>query len=299
LAPDIWFPHLGIRLYDVSRIAFSIFGIGIYWYALFIMLGVLAGLITAKIEAKRSGQSQEMYMDLLLVGLPSALIGLRLFFVAMNWEIYSQDPIRIITGIREGGLAIFGGIITSILAVYLFTKIRKLDIWLILDTCAPSFALGQAIGRWGNFVNREAFGNFTDNFLAMRINRTQTGMPLTQDILDNLFTFYPNHPFSPFDGYPTVEFIQVHPTFLYESIGSLIIFALLTAYRPRKNFGGEIFWLYLAGYGLIRFFIESLRTDQLTLGTLPISQALAAVAFIVGIAAIILRRTGVWQTNQP
>jgi len=284
LLPDIWFPHLGIRLYDLSRTIFNVFGIGIYWYAVFIMLGVLAGLITAQLEAKRSGQSKEIYMDLLMVALPAALVGLRLFFVATNWDIYSQNPIRIITGIREGGLAIFGGIIACIITIYLFTKIRKLNIWLVLDTCAPSFALGQAIGRWGNFVNREAFGTFTDNFLAMRINRAQTGAPLTQEILDNLVTF------PPVDGYPAVEYIQVHPTFLYESLWSLLVFALLTIYRPRKKFNSEIFWLYLAAYGFARFFIEGLRTDQLTVGLLPISQALAAVSFIIGIAAIVLTR---------
>jgi len=279
MAPDIWFPYLGIELFTVNRIAFTVFGIGIHWYALLIISGIMAGYGTAVMEAKRSGQNKEDYSDLLMVGVISAIIGLRLFYVIFNWDIYRHDPIRIATGIREGGLAIFGGIIASIIAVYVFSRVRKLNVWTILDTCAPSFAIGQAIGRWGNFVNREAFGGFTESIFAMRIVMDQTHMPLTEEIWANSVIYH------------GVEYIQVHPTFLYESLWSLAIFAILVAYRPKKRFNGEIFWLYLLGYGFARFFIEGLRTDQLMMGTLPISQALAAFIFAAAIAAIVLQKS--------
>ena len=272
--PDIVFPHLGIEFSNVSRVAFSIFGFNIFWYAILIILGITAGYFTALIEAKRTGQKQEQYMDLLLVAGFSALIGLRLFFVIFNWELYRDNPLDIILGIRGGGLAIFGGIIACIIAVYVFSRMRKLNVWLVLDTCAPSFALGQVIGRWGNFFNREAFGGFTDNIFAMRIVRDQVGGPVTPEILAQTVIDR------------GVEYIQVHPTFLYESMWNLGVFALLTLYRPHKKFEGEIFWLYLLGYGFARFFIEGLRTDQLMLGAMPVSQMMAALIFVSAVLAI-------------
>lgn len=278
MTPDIWFPNLGIQISNVNRIAFSIFGFSIYWYAIFIALGVAAGYFTAIIEVKRTNQRKEDYSDILMMGFPIALVGLRLFFVIFNWELYRHDPIRIITGIREGGLAIFGGLFASIIFVYVFSRVRKLNVWTILDVGAPSFAIGQVIGRWGNFFNREAFGNFTENLFAMRIVRDQTVMPLTPDILANTIV------------YQGVEYIQVHPTFLYESAWNLAVFTLLTWYRPRKKFAGEVFWLYLFGYGLGRFFIESIRTDQLMLGSIPVSQAMAALIFVAAVVAITLQR---------
>ena len=274
MTPDIWFPNLGLEFYNLSRRVFTVFGFAIYWYAVFVIAGVMAGYVTALIEAKRTGQRQEDYMDLLFAGVVSAVIGLRLFYVAFNWDSFRDNPIRIITGFRDGGLAIYGGIIASIIAVYLFSKVRKLNVWTILDTCAPSFAIGQVIGRWGNFFNREAFGGFTDNLFAMRMVREQTTMPLSSDILANTII------------YQGVEYIQVHPTFLYESVWNLGVFILLTWYRPHKKFNGEVFWLYLTGYGLGRFLIEGLRTDQLLLGSMPVSQMMAALSVISGLAAV-------------
>ena len=278
MAPDIWFPNLGIELFNVSRVAFSIFGFNIYWYAVMIILGIIAAYIAAIIEVKRTGQRRDDYTDILVMGLPFVLVGLRLFYVIFNWELFRDNPIRIITGIRDGGLAIFGGIIASIIFVYVFSRRRKLNAWLVLDVGAPSFALGQAIGRWGNFINREAFGGFTDNLFAMRIVRGQTGMPLTPEIIANTVVYH------------NVEYIQVHPTFLYESLWSLGLFAILTIYRPRKKFNGQIFWLYLLGYGFGRFFIESLRTDQLLMGSIPASQAVAALMVVAAVTAMALQK---------
>ncbi|MCL2421376.1 MAG: prolipoprotein diacylglyceryl transferase [Defluviitaleaceae bacterium] len=282
-APDIWFPNLGIELANISRTAISIFGFHIYWYAILIILGILAGYYAAVVEAKRTGQKKEIYMDLLIVGVISAFIGLRLFFVAFNWEFYRDDPLLIITGIRGGGLAIFGGIIGAVTAAFVFCKVRKLNMGVVFDTAGPSLALGQAIGRWGNFFNREAFGGFTDNLLAMRIQLGQVGGPVTPELLAQSVLER------------GAEYIQVHPTFLYESIWNLGLFILLVLYRPRKKFGGEVFWLYLLGYGFGRFFIEALRTDQLMWGNMPVSQAMAAL-ICVGAALVIslvrLRKRG-------
>jgi len=257
--PDISFPNLGIELYNVSRTAFSVFGVSIYWYALMLTGGIFAGYGTALIEAKRTKQKTDDYSELFFFGVIASIIGSRLFYAAFRWENFSDNPLRIITGIRDGGLSVFGGILGGIIAAYTISRVRKMDFVTILDTCAPSFAIGQAIGRWGNFFNREAFGSFTDNLFAMRIAQG-------------------------------AEYIQVHPTFFYESMWSLAAFAALTAYRPHKRFTGEVFWLYLVSYGFVRFFIEILRTDPLLLGTLQVSQAMAFIFFVSGIAVIALQR---------
>ena len=278
MAPDIYFPHIGIEFSSISRIMVSLFGFNIYWYGILITAGIFAGYLTAQIEAKRSGQKANDYSDLLIYSVISAFVGLRLFYVAFNWELYRHNPITIITGIRSGGLAIFGGLIAAIICLYVFGRVRKIDPWLILDTCAPSFALGQAIGRWGNFFNREAFGTFTDNIFAMRLAAHQVTAPVTPEILANTFMDR------------GVEFIQVHPTFLYESMWSLTAFALLTLYRPRKKFAGEVFWLFLLSYGFVRFFLEMLRTDQLLAGAIPVSQLTAMLMFLVALGVITSQR---------
>jgi len=203
---------------------------------------------------------------------------LRLFYVAFNWELYRHNPITIITGIRSGGLAIWGGLIASIICLYVFGRVRKIDPWLVLDTCAPSFALGQAIGRWGNFFNMEAFGVYTNNIFAMRLPINQVTAPVTPSILANTVIDR------------GVEFIQVHPTFLYESMWSLVAFALLTLYRPHKKFSGEVFWMFLMSYGFVRFFVEMLRTDQLLAGSIPVSQVTAMLMFLVSLIAIASQR---------
>ena len=278
MTPDIYFPNLGIEFGNVSRVMVTIFGFSIYWYGVLITTGIFMGYLTAQIEAKRSGQKSSDYSDLLIYSVASAFIGLRLFYVAFNWDLYRHNPLTIITGIRSGGLAIFGGLIASIICLYVFGKVRKIDPWLILDTCAPSFALGQAIGRWGNFFNREAFGTFTDNIFAMRLASHQVTAPVTSEILAN--TAISNG----------IEYFQVHPTFLYESIWSLAAFALLTLYRPRKKFSGEVFWLFLMSYGFVRFFVEILRTDQLLAGSIPVSQLTAMLMFLVALGAISSQR---------
>jgi len=278
MPPDISFPNLGIEIANLSPFVFTIAGFSVYWYGVLITLGIVAGYLTAQIEAKRSGQKHKDYADLVIIAVLSALVGLRLFFVIFNWDIYRHDPIRIITGIRGGGLAIFGGLIACIICLYVFGRVRKIGPMLVLDTCAPSFALGQAIGRFGNFFNREAFGGYTNNLFAMRLRIDQVRGPITPELSAN--TIYDRG----------MTYIQVHPTFLYEATWSLTVFILLTLYRPRKKFEGEVFWLFLLSYGFIRFFLENLRTDPLMAGTIQASQLTAGLMFIAALIAIALQR---------
>jgi phosphatidylglycerol:prolipoprotein diacylglycerol transferase len=285
-APEIWFPHLGIEIPQLSRVMFTVFGLDIYWYAVFVFLGVAAGTYTGLREIKRTGQDKGPYLDLLQISFVCGIIGARLYYVAFEWERFRHNPLLIITGFREGGLAIYGAIITAVAVSILFARVKKMNFFTIADTCSPSFIIGQAVGRWGNFINREAHGGYTDGPFAMRLLlnplRDPANRPtgLTPEILAN--TVYERG----------AEYVQVHPTFLYESAWNFLVFALLTLYRPRKKFTGEVFWLYIAGYALGRFFIEQLRTDQLQIGSsgIAVSQWLSAVLFVASAAVIIVMR---------
>ena len=165
--PEIWFPHLGIQIEHLSRVIFQIFGYDVYWYGVIIASGVLIALAFAIREAKRTRQNAENYVDIALFGVIFSVIGARLYYVLFSWKLYIDEPLKIFA-LREGGLAIYGGIIAGVITVIVYTKIKKLNFWLVADTTAPSLILGQIIGRWGNFFNREAFGGYTDNIFAMR-----------------------------------------------------------------------------------------------------------------------------------
>jgi len=273
--PDIWFPHLGIEIEKLSRVAFSIMGKDVYWYGIFIGLGVIFGVVFAMLEAKRTKQNPDMYVDFVIYALIFAIIGARLYYVAFSWDYYSANPMKIFA-LREGGLAIYGGIIGAVLTAIVYCKKKKVDFWLLADTACPSIAFGQMMGRWGNFFNREAFGGFTDGFFAMRLRLDQVRAgDVSQQVLDNLMNF------------GGVDYIQVHPTFLYESLWNLCLFLLLVLYRPKKKFGGQIMGLYFLGYALGRVWIEGLRTDQLLIGGFPVSQLLSAGIIVAAVAFLI------------
>lgn len=265
--PEIWFPHLGIEINHLSRVIFEIFGYDVYWYGVIIGSGILIALALAVYEAKRTGQNPEHYVDIALFGVIFSVIGARLYYVLFSWELYAHAPLKIFA-LREGGLAIYGGIIAGILTVIVYTKKKKLNFGLVADTAAPSLLLGQIIGRWGNFFNREAFGGYTDNLFAMRYLKEQVHN-IAPSVLDKVITI---------NG---TDYIQVHPTFLYESIWNTGIFALLFWIKKRKQFDGQIFGLYLLGYACGRVWIEGLRTDQLKIGHFAVSQLLSA-ALILG-----------------
>lgn len=282
---DVIFQKLGITFMELNPIAFEIFGVEIYWYALFICTGFVGGLLIASIIAKKSGQDPEIYSDYMVYCLISAIVGARLYYVAFEWDSYKDDLMKILN-VREGGLAIYGGIIAVIIALVIFTKVKKLDFWLFADTAVPGLAFGQMIGRMGNFVNMEAFGGYTDNVFAMSIKATSAKY-IPEQLVDKMTVI---------DG---VNYISVHPTFLYEALWSMALMILLILYYNRRKFNGENFYIYMMGYGLGRMWIEGLRTDQLIIGSsnIPASQLLAVVMVVVSIIMIIIKRRKYHHTN--
>lgn len=276
MTTSISFPNLGIYLQNVGK-SFSIFGFEIAFYGVIIGLGILAGMFMAIWEAKRTGQDPELYYDLAIYAIIFSIIGARLYYVIFSWDSYKDDLLSIFN-LREGGLAIYGAVIAAVITVYVFSRIKKVSFGLVTDTACLGLVLGQIIGRWGNFFNREAFGDYTNNFLAMRI---PVDAVRYSDITDTM-----REHMKIMDG---ISYIQVHPTFLYESLWNVIVLICLLVLRKYKKFDGEIFLLYLFGYGVGRFWIEGLRTDQLLIPGIgwPISQILAGV-MAVGVAGLML-----------
>ena len=277
---DVAFPHLGIYI-DYLPKNFSIFGVNIAFYGLIIAIGMLAGLGIACRQAKVTGQKVSVYTDYVLFGIIFSLIGARLYYVIFAWDKYKDDLWQIFN-IRRGGLAIYGGVIAALLSAYIYCRIRKYKFALFADTALCGLILGQIIGRWGNFMNQEAFGEYTDSFLAMRLNTANVNSAYITDAM---------HEHAVMSG--GQEFIQVHPTFLYESLWNLMILLLMIFFTKKKKFHGEIALLYLVGYGLGRVWIEGLRTDQLQIGNtgIAVSQVLSGVLVVGGVILwVILRR---------
>lgn len=276
-AGDIAFPHLGIYLENVPK-NFSIFGFSIAYYGVIIGIGVLAGLLTAVHNAKKSRQNADIYWDFAIYAIIFSVIGARLYYVAFEWDNY-KDNLLSIFNTRGGGMAIYGAVIGAFITLFVYAKIKKTNAFQMGDTAVPGLILGQAIGRWGNFVNREVFGEYTDNLLAMRL---PVEAVRSRDISDNLAAHIA-------EG---TNYIQVHPTFLYESLWNLFIFILLMIYSKHKKFHGEICLMYFAGYGLGRFVIEGIRTDQLWIPgtTIAVSQVLSLVMLIFAVAADLVIR---------
>ena len=283
---QIYFPNLGIFLENVGK-TFNVFGFEIAFYGCTMATGILAGYLLAAREAKRTGQNPEDYLDMLLYAVFFALVGARLYYVAFQWDYYSKNLIQILN-VRQGGLAIYGGIIGAFTTVYFFAKKRKLSWLRMLDTACPGLALGQVIGRWGNFFNREAFGDYTDGLFAMQlpVSAVRSG-EITEKMWEHMEVI---------DG---IQFIQVHPTFLYEGLWNLGVIIFLYIYRDRKKFTGELVLWYLVLYGIGRFWIEALRTDQLLIPGIgfPISQLLGAVLAVSGLIAIFVGHKKIRETK--
>lgn len=277
---SIRFPHLGIYLPNVGK-TISVFGFDIAYYGITIAIAMIVGISIALHEAKRTGQNQDTYLDLLMLTMLTSVVGARIYYVIFSWSNY-KDNLGEILNIRNGGLAIYGGIIAGVITVFVYSKITKMKFLQIADTVCMGLAAGQIIGRWGNFFNREAFGEYTNNLLAMQL-------PVSAVRENEITSAMWNHVVT-IGG---VEYIQVHPTFLYEGLWNLMVLLFLFWFRKRKKFEGELFFCYLAGYGVGRFWIESLRTDQLLLPGIhvPVSQMLSAVLVIVSLSVIICKRT--------
>lgn len=277
-AGDIAFPNLGIYLKDVPK-TFSIFGIDIAFYGLLIGIGVLSGILVAAHVAKVTGQNPDEYWDFAIYAVLFSIIGARIYYVVFSWDYYKDDLLGIFK-LRNGGLAIYGGVIAAFITLFVYCRIKKRDPLLMGDTCMPGLILGQAIGRWGNFMNREVFGEYYDGLFSMQL---PVAAVRSRDISENIASHMA-------DG---VNYINVHPTFLYESVWNLLVLAALLAFRKHKKFNGEMCLLYFGGYGLGRFFIEGIRTDTLFIpGTsLPVSQVLALLMVVFSVAADIIVRS--------
>ena len=276
---SIRFPHLGIYLPNVGK-TISVFGFDIAYYGITIAIAMIVGISIALHEAKRTGQNQDTYLYLPMLTMLTSVVGARIYYVIFSWDNY-KDNLGEILNIRNGGLAIYGGIIAGAITVFIYSKITKMKFLQIADTVCMGLAAGQIIGRWGNFFNREAFGEYTNNLLAMQL-------PVSAVRKNEITSAMWNHVVT-IGG---VEYIQVHPTFLYEGLWSFMVLLFLFWFRKRKKFEGELFFCYLAGYGAGRFWIESLRTDQLLLPGIhvPVSQMLSAVLVVVSLSVIICKR---------
>ena len=244
----VTFPAFNLTI-NIENIAFNIGGVAIYWYAIFITSAIgIAALIFKKRDGLYGIKFNEI-MDLAVLIIPISIISARFYYIIFyDVKYYFENPIQMLN-IRNGGLAIYGGIIGGIITCVIFCKKRKIDLLNLLDFMAPALALGQAIGRWGNFVNIEAYG-------------TETKLPWRMGI------------------YELGEYKEVHPTFLYESIATFILFSILIMMKDKRKFKGQITYIYLIGYSFARMLIEGLRADSLMLGEIRISQLLSAIILI-------------------
>ncbi len=259
----IAFPSLGIEM-TIDKIAFTLFSIPIYWYGIIIALGFACGLIVASFVAKKLGEKTDVVLDLALVCAPVAIVCARAYYVIFRWDSYKHNPLSVFD-LRSGGIAIYGAIIGAVITAFVFCRVKKKNTLKIFDIGSFGLVVGQMIGRWGNFVNQEAFG-------------TNTTLPwgMTGDRIKEYLTGLSHN------GYAVSPDLPVHPTFLYESLWSLLTLVLLFViiFRYHK-YNGQVFFAYTSMYGLGRFWIEGLRTDSLMLGSFRISQIVALICFII------------------
>ena len=276
---DLSFVNLGIKIQSLKN-SINILGLDIAFYGIIIACGMLLGLVVATRDARRRGQNPDDYSDFALYAIIFSIIGARLYYVIFSWDLYKDNPIQILN-IRGGGLAIYGGVIAAALTLYFFCRIKKKSFLEMADTGVLGLVTGQILGRWGNFFNMEAFGSYTNNLFAMQLRKDLVNPAMiSENLINNIVNVH------------GVEYIQVHPTFLYESTWNLFLLIFLLWYRKKQTFKGEIFYLYLGGYGLGRFIIEGLRTDSLMLfGTgIAVSQGLALLCFIISTIMIIINK---------
>ena len=268
---EVQFPGLGLK-FDIDPVAFRIGNFEVYWYGILIAAALVICIGLALKQAKKNNFPDSLIYDTMLVTIPCAIIGARAYYVIFNWNIY-KDNLKSIFDTRAGGLAVYGGIILTIVGLLLMCKIRNIPFTSLADYCIVYLPLGQAIGRWGNFFNQEAFG-------------TTTAMPWgmwSKSVQIYISRFCPE----------LVALSPVHPTFLYESIADLIIFIILLQVRKRSTHAFVTTSMYFVLYGAVRFFIEGLRTDSLYIGTTGIraSQALSLLLLLFGLVYIAFAHT--------
>lgn len=290
---DINFPNLGLYFKNV-RDGFTVFGFKIALYGIFVAMGMVFGYLLTEYVAKKTGQNSENYLDFVIIAIILGVACARLYYVAFNWEAFADHPLSIFN-LRTGGLAIYGGAIAGILTALIFARVKKLNSAQFLDTAIVGLTLGQIIGRFGNFVNREAFGTYTNGLFAMQVDvrdaasyfNPATSLTYVQNLfagkpeaLANVMKIRDNAIVT-----ETATYIQVHPTFLYEALWNLMLLILMLVLTKYKRFHGQISLVYLMGYGLGRFWIEGLRTDQLFLWKtgIPVSQIVSLTFVAIGV----------------
>ncbi len=275
----ISFPGLGIDRFHINSTAFSIFGLEIAWYGIIICFGLILGVLYSIFRAKKNeGIKTDTVIDLAFFLVIFGVIGARLYYIIFKFGDYIRTKadgsfdlgktLLAMINIREGGLAIYGALIAGFLTILVFSKVKKIRFLKILDFVSPAVMIGQIIGRWGNFVNMEAHG-------------TETTLPWRMGLHVSNFS-------DPSIAGSMTSDIYVHPTFLYESLWNLVGFLIINAIYKKKKFDGQIFFMYIAWYGLGRAFIEGLRTDSLMLGVVRVSQLVGAITFIVGLSFLII-----------
>ncbi len=295
---NINFPNLGIYLKNVGD-KFTVFGVDIAFYGIAIAIGMICGYLISEWTAKRTGQKPDLYLDFAIWAIIISVACARLYYVIFNWAAFEDDLLSVFN-LRTGGLAIYGGVIGGIATAFVYSRIHKIRWGLFFDTAILGLLTGQIIGRWGNFFNREAFGTYTDSLFAMQVDVRNVSSyfnpAISQQVVENAYAGKPEalanileirNNAMVIDG---ATYIQVHPTFLYESVWNFVLLAFLVFYTKRKRFDGEIFLLYLFGYGLGRLWIEGMRTDQLFLWGSPIavSQLLSAVLVAISVVSYVI-----------
>lgn len=272
--PDIiQFPKLGWE-FEINPTAFTVFGIEIQWYGIIIAFGLLLAVLYCFPRMKKFGIDSDRATDAVIGGVIGGIIGARLYFVFNKWEDYHKDTLKdtflAIINTRNGGLAIYGGIIGALIVGLIICKIRKVRFLPMLDIAVIGFLIGQGIGRWGNFVNQEAFGINTDSFLGMTGGRIQSVINSEMQIGGSMYE----------NGLNMMWEQPVHPCFLYESLWCLLGFAIFALYSKHRKYDGQLLLMYMAWYGAERAVVEGLRTDSLMVGNVRISQLVSVIIFV-------------------
>lgn len=273
------FPNLGLE-FEYVPVSVRVFGFEITFFGILLAVGMLLGMVFVVLEAKRKKQDANLYLGMMIFGLAGGFIGARFFYVLLSWSVYKTDIMKVFDT-RSGGMVFYGGLLGGVLAAAIFCRIKKAAFMEMADVAVKGLLIGQIIGRWGNFFNRESFGEYTSNVLTMQLplSNVRAG-EVTPWMRENLVTI------------DNVSYIQATPLFLYESIWCLLLLLLLFVWNRRKLFAGEIFMRYLAGYGFGRFFIEWIRTDKMFLpGTdIAVNQAISAGLFLLFTVVVIVKR---------
>lgn len=278
------FPGLGFAV-ELNRVAFTVLGRPIYWYGILFGVSFIAASLYIIRRVKEFGLDADRMIDVLLGTVIGGLVGARAYYVAFSWDTYRGDLMKIIN-VREGGLALYGGVIGAALAGYLMCRLRKVKFIPLCDLFFSALPLGQAIGRWGNFVNVEAYGCNTTAPWGMTSDSIVRYLEWKKDELAAV-------------GVTVDPTMPVHPTFFYESVWCLVGFILLALFTKRRRYDGQLTLLYLSWYGLGRFFIEGLRTDSLMLGSVRVSQALAALCVIVSVSLLAYFHRKIKKADDP